>query len=368
MVGIGRGARAGILIREAAALELAARIDWLGVDKTGTLTEGKPEVTELAPTAGTSDDRLLAIAASLAQGSAHPLSQAIARAARERGIARLGTAKLETIPGRGVRGEVEAVPALMGSPSWLEDNGIVTDGSVFADAQGRARTLVAVAHAGRALGFIMLADRLRPGAAEAIARLRVAGIEVAMLTGDHESAARAIAARVGIDAVHAALLPQDKSAEIARQRALGRITAMVGDGINDAPALAAADVSFALGAGADVAMQAAAVTLVRNDLGAVADAIALSRATLTKVRQNLFFAFVYNVLGIPLAAFGLLDPVIAGAAMAMSSVSVVGNSLRLRRWRPRSAGAWRGPTSRAVIASFREKKRSRDGRDGVVSG
>jgi Cu+-exporting ATPase len=240
-------------------------------------------------------------------------------------------------PGLGVCAMQAGSELLLGSPRFLAEHGIVIDVGSIERLSRDGQTVVAVARAGKPLGLIGLADQLRPGSTAAVARLRALGIDVVMLTGDNEQTARSVARACGITQVTAGILPADKVREIERHRGCGHTIGMVGDGINDAPALAAADVSFAIGAGAGAAIQAADVTLMHSDLAGVADAIDLSRATLAKVKQNLFFAFVYNVLGIPLAAAGFLNPVAAGAAMALSSVSVVSNSLLLHRWRARSA-------------------------------
>ena len=354
MVGTGQGARAGILVRDAEALELAEKIVLLAVDKTGTLTQGKPVVTDLLPLNGASVGELLRVAATLEQGSTHPLAAAIlARAAAETGVAGVAGAtvaaaslqNLSAIAGKGLRGEVDGVACLLGSPAFLAEQGVQIDDGLVLPLQQAARSVVAVARDGNAIGIIGVADRLRPTTAAAVARLRRLGVEVVMLSGDNARTAAAIAREAGIERYQAEVLPGDKAQAIAllKTEALGRDkhgrVGMVGDGINDAPALAAADVGFAMGGGTDVAMKTAGVTLMRDDLQHVAGAIELSRATLAKIRQNLFFAFIYNVLGIPLAAFGMLNPVIAGAAMAMSSVSVVSNSLLLRRWKGRESGA-----------------------------
>ena len=337
MVGTGRGAQAGILVRNAAALERAERITTLVVDKTGTLTEGKPVVTDLAPASGVEAGELLRVAASLEQASEHPLARAIVEHAREQGIVPLRVTEFSAVPGRGVKGRIGGVSACLGSPSFVASQGIEVPAEAAAAFEAAGKSVVAVARDGRYFGALAIADRLRPTSAEAVARLKRMGIELIMLTGDHEATARATASQLGIERVLAQVLPEQKSAEVVRLKGEGRVVGMVGDGINDAPALAAADVSFAMGAGTDVAMETADITLMRNDLNCVADAISLSRATLAKIRQNLFFAFFYNVLGIPLAAWGLLNPVVAGAAMAMSSVSVVSNALLLKRWKPARA-------------------------------
>ncbi|MFO1317003.1 MAG: heavy metal translocating P-type ATPase [Burkholderiales bacterium] len=336
MVGTGRGAQSGILIRNAAALEHAGRLQTLVVDKTGTLTEGRPVVTDVIAQGGATRADVLRVAASLEQGSTHPLAKAILAAARADGIAPLAIAEFASTPGKGVAARIgsDARPSLLGSPAFL-----VEHGTAFADTAAGAlaqagKTIVGVAREGRVLGVVALADALRPTSASAVRRLRAAGVDVVMLTGDNAQTASAIAAQAGIAQFRAGVLPADKAEAVRALKAKGVVTGMVGDGVNDAPALASADVSFAIGAGSDIAVEAADVTLIRSDLEAVVDAILLSRATLAKIRQNLFFAFAYNVLGIPLAAVGMLNPVIAGAAMAASSVSVVTNALLLRRWRP----------------------------------
>jgi Cu+-exporting ATPase len=336
IVGSGRGAQMGVLIRNAAALEVAGRLRTLVVDKTGTLTEGRPALTDVATLDGISRAELLRVAASLEQGSTHPLALAVQAGARAEGVAVLPVRAFVTEPGRGVRGRIanDDGDALLGSLDYLERNGIAGLADLASPLQRAGKTVVGVAQDGRALGVIALADSIRPTSAHAVARLKALGIDVVMLTGDNAETARAIAAAAGIDEFRAGVLPAGKAAVVDAYKARGIVTGMVGDGINDAPALAAADVSFAIGAGSDIAVEAADITLVRSDLDAVADAIELSRATLAKIRQNLFFAFGYNVLGIPLAAFGMLGPVIAGAAMAASSASVVGNALLLKRWRP----------------------------------
>ncbi|MDD3674297.1 heavy metal translocating P-type ATPase [Thauera propionica] len=341
MVGTGQGARAGMLVKNAEALELAERIGVLAVDKTGTLTEGLPAVTDVVPAADWTRERLLAVAAALEQGSGHPIATAIVAAARADAIDLPATEAVNAVGGMGIegriRGEAGVQAVLLGSPRFLLERGIGLAEAVSDDLAAAGKTLVAVAVDGVFAGLIGVADRVREDSAAAVARLQAKGVRVVMLTGDHPATAEAIARHTGITDWRAGVLPGDKAAAVEALRQAGddkplRV-GMAGDGINDAPALAAADVSFAIGVGADVAVEAADITLVRNSLHGVADAIDLSRATLSKIRQNLFFAFIYNVLGIPLAAAGMLNPVIAGAAMAMSSVSVVSNSLLLRRWR-----------------------------------
>ncbi|MBU0752684.1 MAG: heavy metal translocating P-type ATPase [Gammaproteobacteria bacterium] len=346
MVGTGLGARAGVLIKNAQALELAEKIEVLAVDKTGTLTQGKPVVTSVerlgtprvlpAGRAGGTASDILQLAASLEQGATHPLAQCIVARARTDGLTLASPTEVVATPGRGLVGLVDGVAVAVGSPAFMAAQGIALPQEQLAALAGQS--IVAVARAGEAIGLLGIADPLRESSKAAVARLKKLGVEVVMLTGDNAATAAAIAREAGVDRFEAEVLPGDKAAAIARLKAGDdgklRLVAMAGDGINDAPALAAADVSFAMGAGSDVAMEAADITLMRDDLAGVADAISLSRATLAKIRQNLFWAFIYNVLGIPLAALGFLNPVVAGAAMAMSSVSVVSNSLLLRRWKP----------------------------------
>lgn len=335
MVGSGAGAQAGVLIKNAEALELAGRIDTLVLDKTGTLTLGKPAVTDLQPSDSVSENTLLTVAAALEAGSGHPLARAVLECAKERGIAPVAVSEFNAVTGKGVRALLEGAPALLGSPRYLADEGVAVDGEAVTRLQDQGKTVIAVAHGGRALGLIAITDPLRPTSAQAIAALQDMDIEVIMLTGDNRRTAEHIAGQAGIKRFEAELLPRDKAQVINELQQQGRRVGMIGDGVNDAPALAAAQVSFAIGAGSDVALHAADVTLMRSDLLSAVDAVCLSRATFRKIKQNLFFAFFYNVLGIPLAAAGLLNPVIAGAAMAMSSVSVVSNSLLLKRWQAR---------------------------------
>lgn len=338
MVGTGQGARAGMLVRNAGALEMAERIGVLAVDKTGTLTEGRPSVTDVLPVGGGDADELLALAAALEQHSAHPIAQAVVDAARQKGLAIGHADEVLSSTGQGLAGRVRLADGLsavvLGSPAFLAGRGVAVPEQDWRALAAAGKTLIAVARDLRFAGLIGVADRLRPDSAAAVARLQARGLRVVMLTGDHEATAAAIAGQTGITDWRAEVLPGDKAAAVQALAAQGERVGMVGDGINDAPALAAAEVSFALGVGADVAVEAADITLLRNSLHGVADAIDLSHATLAKIRQNLFFAFIYNVLGLPLAAAGMLNPVIAGAAMALSSVSVVSNSLLLRRWRP----------------------------------
>ncbi len=334
MVGTGRGARSGILIRNAAALESAGKLKTLFVDKTGTLTQGRPEVVAVLSVADATRDDVLRIAASLEAGSSHPLALAV-RAATQT-LTLEPVLDFQALPGKGVAGRLASREGTvrLGSPAFLLEQGVAANIDRITASLGQGNTVVGVACDQQLLGWIALADAIRPTSARAVARLREAGIDVVMLTGDNLGTARVVAEAVGITSYEAGVSPAGKASAVAAMRARGIVTGMAGDGVNDAPALAAADVSFAMGAGTDIAVEASDVTLMRDDLNAVVDAIMLSRATLAKIRQNLFFAFAYNVLGIPLAAFGMLNPVLAGAAMAASSVSVVGNALLLKRWRP----------------------------------
>ncbi|WP_343657208.1 heavy metal translocating P-type ATPase [Cupriavidus sp.] len=338
MAGTGAGARAGILIKDAEALEVAHRVSIVAFDKTGTLTVGKPEVVALLAADG-DDNALLERLAALQAGSEHPLARAVVTLAGERGIAAPVASDVRALPGRGIAGVVAGQALQLGSEA-LRVSLNADAGALQADAErlrGEGRTVSwlidAAAHS--VLGLVAFGDALKPGAAAAIARLREAGIRTVMLTGDNAGAAARVASVLGLDDVQAEVLPEDKAARVTALRADGNaVVAMVGDGINDAPALAAADVGIAMSTGTDVAMHAAGITLMRGDPALVADALAVSHRTVRKIRQNLFWAFIYNVIGIPLAVAGLLNPVVAGAAMAFSSVSVVSNALLLRRWHP----------------------------------
>ncbi len=339
MVGVGRGAQAGVLVRDAASLERYAAVDTLAVDKTGTLTEGKSKVTAAIPAPGMAEDELLRLAAGLERGSEHPLAGAILAAAREHGLALAEADQFRAEPGKGLTGKVDGHDVALGNAALLESLGIAPGG--LADKADELRrdgaTVVFVAVDGRAAGLIAVADPIRPSTPETLVALRQRGLGIVMLTGDHRATAEAVARKLGIDEVEAGLLPQDKAAAIGRLRAAGRIVAMAGDGINDAPALAAADVGIAMGTGADVAIEAAGITLLKGDLTGLLRARRLSEAVMRNIRQNLFLAFVYNALGVPIAAGllypftgMLLSPMIAAAAMSLSSVSVIGNALRLR--------------------------------------
>ena len=330
MVGTGQGARAGVLVKSAEALERAEKISVLAVDKTGTLTCGEPVVTDVLALALPVDQALI-LAAALEQGSEHPLARAILQRAQSLATTLPKISDFHAVFGKGVEATVDGRNLRLGAPDWFADLTLPTEQIVALQEGGK--TVVVLAENGAALALLAIADPLRKTSRAAVARLKAMGLKVVMLTGDNAATAAAIAQEAGIDEFRAGILPGDKALAVSELKVNGAFVAMVGDGINDAPALAAADISFAIGAGSDAAIEVADMTLVRSDLNGIADAILLSRATLGKIRQNLFFAFVYNILGIPLAAFGMLNPVIAGAAMAMSSVSVVSNSLFLRRWR-----------------------------------
>jgi len=336
MVGTGKGAETGILIKNGEALETAHKLQAIILDKTGTLTRGKPEVTDIVPFDGIGEKDLLALAASAEQGSEHPLGEAILARGKAEGVQLLPASDFTAVPGHGLEARVGGRMVRLGNLKLMARHGLSLDGHMSAAErlEGEGKTVMFLADERRVLGAVAVADTLKESSPAAVRALEEMGIEVWMLTGDNRRTAEAIAAQVGITRVMAEVLPEEKAAKVQELKRGGKVTGMVGDGINDAPALAAADVGFAIGTGTDVAMEASDVTLMRGDLMGVADAIRLSRATLRKIRQNLFWAFVYNVLGIPLAALGFLSPVIAGAAMALSSVSVVSNALLLRRWRP----------------------------------
>ncbi|MEO6361195.1 MAG: heavy metal translocating P-type ATPase [Sphingomicrobium sp.] len=339
MVGTGRGASAGVLVKNAEALELMEKIDTLVVDKTGTLTVGKPKLVAVRTANGFEESDVLRLAAALERGSEHPLAAAIVQGAEERGLDLQASSDFASHTGKGVSGKVEGRTVALGNTALLTDLGI--DYSALAAeadeyrAEGQGVMLVALD--GKFAGLVVVADPIKDSAVEAVAELRRSGIRVVMMTGDNNRTAQAVARRVGIDEVMADVLPDQKQAKVDQLRKEGRRVAMAGDGINDAPALAAADVGIAMGTGTDVAMESAAVTLVKGDLGGIVRARHLSRAVMRNIRQNLFFSFVFNAAGVPIAAgvlyplFGiLLSPIIAGAAMAFSSVAVIGNSLRLR--------------------------------------
>ncbi len=341
MVGTGSAARHGILIKDAESLERARAVTTVVFDKTGTLTEGKPKVSEIIAIPGTDENDLLRLAAGAQRGSEHPLGRAVVAKAQEMNLALAEPANFQALAGRGLNATVEGRMLAIGSRRLMAEIGVATDAL---EARARAieskgRTAIWVAQTdlpgpARLLGLIGIGDMVRAGAAEAVRRLQARGIAAVMLTGDNARAAQAIAAQIGVKTVLAEVLPADKAGEVLGVRGRGHVVAMVGDGVNDAPALAAADVGIAMGSGSDVAMHTAGVTLMHSDPRVVADAIDISRATSARIRWNLFWAFAYNVLAIPAAALGYLSPVIAGAAMAMSSVSVVTSSLMLKRWKP----------------------------------
>jgi Cu+-exporting ATPase len=342
MVGVGRGARLGVLIKNAEALEQMEKVDTLVVDKTGTLTEGRPSVARVVASPGFSDDEALRLAASVERASEHPLARAIVQAADEAGL-RLGeVSDFDAPTGKGVLGTVEGRRVVLGSASFLQDHGL--DGSAVAaraeELRAEGATVVLVGVDEQVAGLFAIADPVKQTTADALAALRAEGIEVVMLTGDNRVTAEAVGRRLGIDRVEAEVLPDHKSDIVAQLRDAGAVVAMAGDGVNDAPALAAASVGLAMSSGTDVAMESAGVTLLRGDLTGIVRARQLSKATMSNIRQNLVFAFIYNVAGIPIAAGVLypvsgllLSPVIAAAAMALSSVSVISNALRLRTQR-----------------------------------
>ncbi|MEY4240516.1 MAG: hypothetical protein RJA14_212, partial [Pseudomonadota bacterium] len=339
MVGVGRGAQAGVLIKNAEALERFEKVDTLILDKTGTLTEGRPSVTAILPTQGFDEADILRLAASLERGSEHPLADAILRAAKDRDLTLSEAADFDSPVGRGVRGTVEGRPVALGNTRYLGELSIDVS-ALEPQADGLRQdgaTAIFVAVDGKAAGVIGIADPIKATTPDAIRALKAAGLRLVMMTGDNRTTAEAVARRLGIDEVQAEVLPQDKASVVQQLRSQGRIVAMAGDGVNDAPALAAADVGVAMGAGSDVAIESAGVTLLGGDLQGIVRARHLSRAVMRNIRQNLVFAFGYNALGIPVAAgllypvFGwLLSPALAALAMALSSVSVIGNALRLR--------------------------------------
>jgi Cu+-exporting ATPase len=342
MVGVGRGAAAGVLIKSAEALEHMERVETIIVDKTGTLTEGKPAVTAVVPGAGFTEDEVLRLAASVERASEHPLALAIVAAAEAKGLRAAPVADFDSPVGKGAFGTVEGKRVALGNARFLAEESV--DAAPLAAAAEELRrdgaTAIFAAVDGTVAGVLAIADPVKASTPEALAALKAEGIRVVMLTGDNWTTAKAVARRLGIDEVEAEVLPEAKSAVVQRHKAAGEVVAMAGDGVNDAPALAAADVGIAMGTGTDVAMESAGVTLLKGDLTGIVRARRLSRATMGNIRQNLFFAFVYNALGVPVAAgvlypfFGiLLSPIIAAAAMALSSVSVISNAARLRKVR-----------------------------------
>jgi Cu+-exporting ATPase len=339
MVAAGKGATMGVLFRNAESIEVMRKVDTLVVDKTGTLTEGKPKLITVAPTKGWDETGLLRLAAGLERGSEHPLAAAIVAGAQERGVELANAESFESLTGKGVKGRVDGRFVALGNRKLLEDLGVDPgDLAVKADALRQdGQTVMFVTVDGRAAGLVGVADPVKATTPEAIRRLHAEGIRIVMLTGDSRTTADAVAGKLGIDFVVAEVLPGQKADAVKRLQGEGRTVAMAGDGINDAPALAQAQVGIAMGTGTDVAMESAGITLVKGDLRGIVRALRLSRATMRNIEQNLFFAFVYNALGVPVAAgvlypfFGvLLSPIIAAAAMSFSSVSVVSNALRLR--------------------------------------
>ena len=343
MVGVGRGAQAGVLVKNAEALELLGKVNWLVVDKTGTLTEGKPRLTDVLPVSGLDAATLLQLAASLERASEHPLAAAIVQGAGERPLPLREVADFRSVTGGGVAGVIDGKAVLVGKPKFLAAEGVALDAALPEHAdrlQIDGKTVLFVAVNGKAAGLLAVADPIKESTAEAITLLHELGVKLVMATGDNRRTAEAVARKLGLDQFEADVEPADKIRQVNSLKQNGQVVAMAGDGVNDAPALAAADVGIAMGTGTDVAMESAGVTLIKGDLRGIARAIRLSRATMRNIRQNLFFAFIYNAVGVPIAAgilypfFGaLLSPMIAGAAMSLSSVSVITNALRLRHAR-----------------------------------
>ena len=339
MTATGRGAQAGVLVRDAEALERFAGVDTLIVDKTGTLTQGRPTLAYVVPAEGFDSDDVLLLASSLEAGSEHPLADAIIAGAVERGIEARPVTQFEAVTGKGITGVVSGHAGIFGNEALLRDRGVDPEPLVArADAlRADGRTVIFAAADGHLAGLVAVSDEIKPTATAALSSLKALGFTIIMATGDNARTAKAVAGRLGIDEVHADMTPQAKKALVDQLRSRGARVAMAGDGVNDAPALAAADVGIAMGTGADVALNSAGITLLKGDLAGLVRARRLATATLSNIRQNLFFAFAYNVIGVPIAAgvlypvFGLmLSPMVAAAAMSLSSVSVIGNALRLR--------------------------------------
>lgn len=342
MVATGRGAQAGILIRDAEALERFAQVDVLIVDKTGTLTEGRPSLTDVIAAGDLDRTRVLALAAALERGSEHPLAEAILTGAEAEACPKLDVTDFDAVTGKGVRGSVDGAQTALGNPALMREMGLSLDAveAQIETLQSDGKTAMLLAHAGQIAGIVAVADRIKDSTPDAIKALQDAGLKLVMATGDSRRTAEAVASQLGIDEIRAEVSPEDKGTLVSEYQARGFKVAMAGDGVNDAPALAAADVGIAMGTGADVAVESAGVTLVKGDLGGIVRARHLADATMRNIRQNLFFAFIYNAVGVPIAAgvlypvFGvLLSPMIAAAAMSLSSVSVISNALRLRALR-----------------------------------
>jgi Cu+-exporting ATPase len=336
LVGTGRGAQLGIIIKGPEVLESTRKVDTIVLDKTGTVTTGSMALTDVIAEPGTDRDELLRFAAALEDASEHPIGRAIAKAGTQQTGPLPTPEQFVNIEGKGVQGIVDGRTVLVGRESLLADWSLRLSGDVASAkrrAESEGKTVVAVGWDGQARGVLVVADTVKPTSAAAVAQLKALGLSPVLLTGDNEAVARHIAAQVGIEQVIAEVLPEDKVNVVARLQGEGKVVAMVGDGVNDAPALAKADLGMAMGTGADAAIEASDITLVRGDLRSAADAIRLSRRTLATIKSNLFWAFAYNVAAIPVAALGMLNPMLAGAAMAFSSVFVVANSLRLRRFR-----------------------------------
>jgi Cu+-exporting ATPase len=340
MVGVGRGAQAGVLIKSAEALERMEKVDTLVIDKTGTLTEGKPAVTAIVPAPGFSETDLLRLAASVERASEHPLAAAIVRAAEERGVSTVSVTDFDSPTGKGAVGKVDGKRIVLGNAKFLAELNVdvAALSSQAEELRKEGATAIFMSVDEQIAGVLAIADPVKPSTPEALSELKAEGVRVVMLTGDNWTTAKAVARRLGIEDVEGEVLPEQKSAVVQGHKAAGRVVAMAGDGVNDAPALASADVGIAMGTGMDVAMESAGITLLKGDLTGIVKARRLSRAVMSNIRQNLFFAFVYNALGVPVAAgvlyptFGiLLSPIIAAAAMALSSVSVIGNASRLGR-------------------------------------